>query len=79
VKPFHHSHAGNKILKKVRPDSPCIAVCSTALGDDICRGCGRDVVEVATWVMMSDEQKEKIWARLEEQWRQGGKVAPWLR
>ncbi|STR45208.1 DUF1289 domain-containing protein [Iodobacter fluviatilis] len=67
------------MLEKERPDSPCIAVCSTALGDEICRGCGRSVVEVSTWVMMSDEDKNKIWARLEEQWRQGGKVAPWLR
>ncbi|MEN9659868.1 MAG: hypothetical protein RL571_3333 [Pseudomonadota bacterium] len=67
------------MLKKERPSSPCIAVCSTALGDEICRGCGRSVVEVSTWVMMSEEQKEKIWARLEEQWRLGGKTAPWLR
>ncbi|MGL4605290.1 MAG: DUF1289 domain-containing protein [Iodobacter sp.] len=64
---------------KPRPDSPCIAVCSTALGDEICRGCGRSVVEVSTWVMLSDEEKEPIWLRLEEQWRQGGKLAPWLR
>jgi predicted Fe-S protein YdhL (DUF1289 family) len=67
------------MVKNERPSSPCIAVCSTALGDDICRGCGRTVVEVSTWVMMTDEQKERVWTRLEEQWRQGGEIAPWLR
>ena len=29
-----------------------------------CRGCGRTVAEVADWVFMSDEQKEKVWVRI---------------
>ncbi|RYI91127.1 MAG: DUF1289 domain-containing protein, partial [Acetobacteraceae bacterium] len=37
-----------------RPDTPCVAVCST-LFDDICRGCGRTVGEVANWVFMTQE------------------------
>ena len=24
------------------PDAPCIAICSTSQGDDICKGCGRE-------------------------------------
>jgi predicted Fe-S protein YdhL (DUF1289 family) len=40
-----------------RPDTPCVAVCSTTF-DEICRGCGRSVVEVAHWVSMGAEQKE---------------------
>jgi predicted Fe-S protein YdhL (DUF1289 family) len=47
----------------VRPDTPCVAVCSTTF-DDVCRGCGRTVVEVAHWVSMTDEQKELVWARI---------------
>jgi len=46
-----------------RPDTPCVAVCSTTF-DDICRGCGRTVVEVAEWVFMSDDDKEKVWQRI---------------
>ena len=46
-----------------RPDTPCVAVCSTTF-DDVCRGCGRTVAEVAHWVAMSDEQKELVWRRI---------------
>jgi hypothetical protein len=46
-----------------RPDTPCVAVCSTTF-DEICRGCGRSVVEVAHWVSMSAEQKELVWQRI---------------
>ncbi|WP_334186997.1 DUF1289 domain-containing protein [Noviherbaspirillum sp.] len=46
-----------------RPDTPCVAVCSTTF-DDVCRGCGRTVDEVANWVFMTDEEKEKVWVRI---------------
>jgi predicted Fe-S protein YdhL (DUF1289 family) len=47
----------------VRPDTPCVAVCSTTF-DDVCRGCGRTVAEVAHWVSMSDAAKEVVWTRI---------------
>lgn len=47
----------------VRPDTPCVAVCSTTF-DDVCRGCGRTVAEVAHWVSMTAEQKEAVWVRI---------------
>ena len=46
-----------------RADTPCVAVCSTTF-DEICRGCGRSVVEVAHWVSMTDEAKELVWQRI---------------
>jgi predicted Fe-S protein YdhL (DUF1289 family) len=46
-----------------RPDTPCVAVCSTTF-DDICRGCGRTVAEVAEWVFMDAAQKEAVWHRI---------------
>jgi len=46
-----------------RPDTPCVAVCSTTF-DDVCRGCGRTVVEVAHWVSMNDADKELVWQRI---------------
>ncbi|KAF0812757.1 hypothetical protein IGB42_02599 [Andreprevotia sp. IGB-42] len=61
-----------------RPSSPCVAVCSTALGDDICRGCGRSFFEVANWVMMSEEEKNAVWQRLEAHWQAQGLPPPWL-
>ncbi len=47
----------------LRPDTPCVAVCSTTF-DEICRGCGRSVVEVAHWVAMTAEHKETVWQRI---------------
>lgn len=49
--------------KSERPDSPCVAVCST-LFDDICRGCGRTVMEVSEWVFMNADEKEAVWQRI---------------
>ena len=46
-----------------RPDTPCVAVCSTTF-DEVCRGCGRTYVEVANWVAMSAEEKERVWVRI---------------
>ncbi|MBP8147960.1 MAG: DUF3717 domain-containing protein, partial [Acidovorax sp.] len=31
------------------PDTPCIAICSTSQGDDLCKGCGRTFDEVQHW------------------------------
>lgn len=44
-------------------DSPCVAVCST-LFDDVCRGCGRTVMEVSNWVFMTPEEKQAVWKRI---------------
>ena len=49
--------------EKPYPDSPCVAVCSTAF-DDVCRGCGRTVTEVANWVFLTQEEKDVIWERI---------------
>lgn len=49
-----------------RPDTPCVAVCSTTF-DEVCRGCGRTVTEVAQWVFMTDEEKDRVWERITAQ------------
>lgn len=46
--------------------SPCIGLCTTALGDDVCRGCARTKDEVDNWVAYTEEQKEVIDRALEE-------------
>ena len=50
----------------MRADTPCVAVCSTTF-DEVCRGCGRTVVEVAHWVAFTAEQKEIVWLRITAQ------------
>jgi len=45
-------------------DSPCIALCSTALGDNVCRGCGRTFIEVAEWNALAVDDKTLIWQSL---------------
>jgi predicted Fe-S protein YdhL (DUF1289 family) len=54
-----------------RPDSPCIAVCTT-LYDEVCKGCGRTSLEVAQWSSMNDDEREVVWQRVEREatsWR----------
>ena len=44
--------------------SPCIGICSTGLGDEVCRGCGRTFHEVSNWARFDDEQKRGVNARI---------------
>jgi predicted Fe-S protein YdhL (DUF1289 family) len=60
--PFHKANIMQNSSSR-RPDTPCVAVCSTTF-DEVCRGCGRTVDEVANWVFMSDEEKERVWVRI---------------
>jgi hypothetical protein len=46
------------------PDAPCIAICSTAQGDALCKGCGRTEDEVQHWPQMSPAQKRLVWRRI---------------
>jgi predicted Fe-S protein YdhL (DUF1289 family) len=46
------------------PDTPCIAVCSTSQGDDICKGCGRSFDEVQRWPGMTPAEKRGTWRRI---------------
>ena len=46
------------------PDAPCIAICSTSQGDDICKGCGRSFDEVGQWLSMSPVEKREVWHRI---------------
>jgi hypothetical protein len=46
------------------PDSPCIAICSTAQGDPVCKGCGRSFDEVQQWPALSPFEKRVVWHRI---------------
>lgn len=46
------------------PDTPCIAICSTSQGDEICKGCGRTFDEVQLWPEMTPGEKRTTWRRI---------------
>ena len=51
--------------KRTVHSSPCVGICSaTALGDSICKGCGRTAEEVRDWNGYDKETKERINKRL---------------
>lgn len=54
------------------PDTPCIAICSTSQGDDLCKGCGRTFAEVQHWTDMRPVDKRATWRRITQEataWR----------
>ncbi|MBH1957918.1 MAG: DUF3717 domain-containing protein [Burkholderiales bacterium] len=55
-------------------DTPCIAICSTSQGDELCKGCGRTFEEVQHWLAMSPVEKRITWRRITQEataWRFG--------
>jgi len=55
-------------------DAPCIAICSTSQGDDMCKGCGRTFDEVQNWPAMTAFEKRSTWRRITAEgtaWRFG--------
>lgn len=55
----------------MRPDSPCIGVCTT-LYDEVCKACGRTYIEVAQWNEMPEDARDAVWKRIEAEktaWR----------
>lgn len=46
--------------------TPCIGVCSTAIGDSVCRGCKRFNHEIIQWNSYSEREKRFVDSRLEQ-------------
>lgn len=51
------------LFKSVK--TPCIGVCSTGIGDSVCRGCKRFAHEVIDWNAYTNDQRLMIAQRLE--------------
>lgn len=45
--------------------TPCIGVCSTGIGDSVCRGCKRFAHEVIHWNGYTQEQRRYVMQRLD--------------
>lgn len=54
----------DKLLTRI--PTPCIGVCSTGIGDTVCRGCKRYAHEVVLWNSYNDQQKGAINQRLDQ-------------
>ena len=50
----------------IRTRTPCVGICSTTYGDDVCRGCKRFSFEVINWNAFKPEERESVWKRLEK-------------
>ncbi|RCV89414.1 DUF1289 domain-containing protein [Billgrantia montanilacus] len=45
--------------------SPCVGLCSTTLGDPVCRGCQRGDNEILDWFGLSGDEREARMAELD--------------
>ena len=52
-------------LGKKRSATPCLGICSTTFGDEVCKGCKRFVHEVINWNKYAIPEKELVNSRLE--------------
>jgi len=52
---------------EIKLRTPCVGICSTIYGDEICRGCVRTYQEIIHWNSFSDEEKQTTLDRLEKQ------------
>jgi uncharacterized protein len=46
--------------------TPCIGICSTGIGDDVCRGCKRFSQEVIDWNRYTSEERRAVLNRLDQ-------------
>ncbi len=53
-------------MQRTRSSTPCLGICSTTYGDDVCRGCKRFVHEVINWNSYKSDEKESVNSRLEQ-------------
>ncbi len=53
-------------MQKTRSTTPCLGICSTTYGDDVCKGCKRFVHEIIGWPKYSQEERALVNDRLEK-------------
>lgn len=46
--------------------TPCVGLCSTVYGDQVCRGCKRFSHEIIHWNGYASDEKAAVWLRLEQ-------------
>jgi Predicted Fe-S protein len=53
-------------MQKDRSSTPCIGICSTTFGDDVCKGCKRFSHEITDWGKFSADERAIVNSRLEQ-------------
>ena len=53
-------------LQKKRSSTPCLGICTTTFGDEVCKGCKRFAHEIISWPKYSEDEREIINGRLEQ-------------
>ena len=53
-------------MRKNRSSTPCIGICSTTFGDDVCKGCKRFSHEITNWGKFSTDERAIVNSRLEQ-------------
>ena len=53
-------------MQKTRSTTPCLGICSTTYGDDVCKGCKRFVHEIINWPKYSQDERALVNDRLEK-------------
>ena len=53
-------------MQKNRSSTPCIGICSTTFGDDVCKGCKRFSHEITNWGKFSTDERAVVNTRLEQ-------------
>ena len=53
-------------LQKKRSSTPCLGICSTTFGDEVCKGCKRFAHEIVSWTKYSEGEREIVNDRLEK-------------
>ena len=53
-------------MRKNRSSTPCIGICSTTFGDDVCKGCKRFSYEITNWGKFSTDERAVVNSRLEQ-------------
>ncbi len=53
-------------MRKNRSSTPCIGICSTTFGDDVCKGCKRFSHEITNWGKFSTDERAVVNSRLEQ-------------
>lgn len=54
-----------RVLAADHNNAPCIAICSTSSGDEVCFGCGRSFDELCRWWTMGADERFAVWKRIE--------------
>ncbi|TNF59852.1 MAG: DUF1289 domain-containing protein [Burkholderiales bacterium] len=55
--------------------SPCVSVCQMDPDSGLCQGCWRTLDEIAGWSTLSDEDRLRVWQRIEQRQPPQGRPA----